>query len=188
MKKKSHDDLFSHDYSIEHSAIYLGSFGASEQGVDHRLAESAIKTLFVLDQKSNSPIKILLNNIGGDWYHGMAIYDAIRACKNHVTMTVYGQAMSMGSIVLQAADTRVMMPNAAIMIHHGTDWFGGHSEEFQKHARQCRRVTNMMVGIYCERTGLSQRKVKELLKFSSYLSAKESVKLGFADHIFQGGK
>lgn len=188
MKKKNHDDLFSYDYSLEHSVVYLGSFGQSESGVDHRLAESAIKTLFVLDKSKTAPINIFLNNVGGDWYHGMAVYDAIRSCSNEVIITVYGQAMSMGSIILQAADQRIMMPNSTMMIHHGTDWIGGHSEEVQTQAKHCREITKAMIDIYCSRSGLNKQKVKDLLKFGSWISAKESVKLGLADNIFQGGK
>ena len=80
--------------------IYMGEI--LDGGTDHVMAERVIKALHVLDANSEAPIAILMNNPGGDEYHGLAIYDAILGCKNHVAITAYGHAMSMGSIILQA--------------------------------------------------------------------------------------
>ena len=46
----------------------------------------------------------------------MAIFDAIKICRSHVTILVYGQAESMSSIILQAADKRIMMPNSTLYV------------------------------------------------------------------------
>jgi ATP-dependent protease ClpP protease subunit len=56
---------------------------------------------------------------GGTWENGMVIYDAIRSCRSYVTMLVHGQAYSMGAVILQAADFRVIQPNASVMVHAG---------------------------------------------------------------------
>ena len=45
-----------------------------------------------------------MHSVGGNWNDGMAIFDAIELCQSYVTIIVYGQAESMSSIILQAAD------------------------------------------------------------------------------------
>src|SRR5271166_6582243 len=106
-----------HDYSIHipSRTIFMGTENLSEtdfeeSGVDTSMAERQIKNLHLLDSISKDEITILMNNIGGDVIHGMAIYDAIRSCQSHITIKVLGHAMSMGSIILQAADERLMLP------------------------------------------------------------------------------
>ena len=96
------------------------------------MAERAIKALHILDSTAptgDKPITVIMNNPGGDEYHGMAIYDAIKSCKNHVTIVVFGMAMSMGSIILQAADKRVMSANSRVMIHYGTWGINDHPKK-----------------------------------------------------------
>jgi len=143
------------DHSVDEASrtIYLGSIGSTddeESGVDHLMAERLIKGMSFLENRSNKPIRILMNNPGGNWYHGMAIYDAIRLSSCHCTIVVYGYAMSMGSVILQAADVRVMMPNSRVMIHYGSDGAYGHSKIFEKLAQETRRINLEMENIYLD--------------------------------------
>jgi len=61
-----------------------------------------------------------MNSIGGDWSHGMAIYDAIKLSNNYITIINMSAATSMTSIILQSADYRIMAPNGHCMIHDGS--------------------------------------------------------------------
>jgi ATP-dependent protease ClpP protease subunit len=92
-----------------------------------------------------------MNNPGGDWYHGMAIYDAIKYSSCECTIKVYGHAMSMGSIILQAADHRIMMPNSRFMIHYGYDGKAGHAKIVYKWADEGKRVNWEMENLYLEK-------------------------------------
>jgi len=116
--------------------IYIGSTSieeGEESGVDYLMAEKAIKALHILDSSAaEQPITIILNNPGGDVVHGLAIYDAIRHCRNHVTIKVYGHAMSMGAIILQAADERLMSENSVMMLHYGTNSVDGHTKNVER--------------------------------------------------------
>lgn len=134
--------------------IYMGSmssdFEGNESGVDNVMAEYFIKGMHVLEAKSSKPVTVIMNNPGGDWYHGMAIYDAISCSPCEITIKVYGYAMSMGSIILQAADHRVMMPNSRFMIHYGYDGRSGHSKIVYKWADEGKRINHHMENIYLE--------------------------------------
>ena len=93
MSDKSKEIEFFFDYGIDvkTKTLYMGSegYGADdgETGTDFAMAEKVIKGLHVLDSMTQQGITIIMNNLGGDFYHGLAIYDAIKACKNQVKIT-----------------------------------------------------------------------------------------------------
>lgn len=200
-KKTEHDVLghfYEYDVFLPTRTLYMGScsedWNGGESGVDYAMAERVVKGLHVLDCTSPKPpqdgsITVLMNNVGGDWYHGMAIYDAIRACENHVTIKVVGHAMSMGAVILQAADERVVHPNARIMVHVGyQSHASNHPRIVQKWAEEYKKVDAQLEEIFLARIRekhptFSLEKVKELLLFDTILSAQEAVDLGLADRI-----
>jgi len=181
------------DYSIDISSktLYMGSSSGDdegESGVDHKMAERVIKGLHMLDRKVENGLTIIMNNPGGEWYHGMAIYDAIKACQNHVTIKVFGYAMSMGSLILQAADERVLAPHARFMIHYGSTGYAGHSKNFIKWAKEEEALNDIMEGIYLEKIKIkkprfNKKHLRELLKFDTFLSPEEVIELNLADRI-----
>jgi ATP-dependent Clp protease protease subunit len=192
------DKLYEHDLFIPTRTIYMGSFGKDweehETGVDFTMAESVIKSLMILETIApkagqSDDITIIMNNPGGDWYHGMAIYDAIKSCPHHITIKVYAHAMSMGSIILQAADERVMMPNSRLMIHYGYSGHNNHSKVVQKWAEEDKKIASQMEAIYLEKIReknpkFTVKKMREMLSFDTILSAEETVALGLADRVF----
>ncbi len=195
-KRDSRDDLDRfHEYGVHipTRTLYLGSLTASdegESGVDAFMVERIAKNLRVLDAIAKEPITIIMNNPGGDMYHGFAIYDAIVACRSHVTIEVLGHAMSMGSVILQAADERVMHPNSSQMIHYGTLAFSGHSKTGIKWADQEKKLSNKMEQIYLAKMKKKDplytlQRLRHLLDHDTFLSAEESVKLGLADKVLK---
>ena len=117
------EDPHSYGVDVKHREIYLhGHHGAFEEdpGVEYRMASTFIKNIRSLDLTNKDPIIVHMHSIGGNWGDGMAIYDAISMCKSYITVVVYGQAESMSGIILQAADSRIMMPNAYFMAHYGS--------------------------------------------------------------------
>jgi len=191
------DKFYENDIYIPSRTIFMGSFGAdwdgNETGVNHAMAENVIKGLHILDRIAPKPpasdeITIIMNNPGGEWYHGMAIFDAIQECQSKVTIRATGHAMSMGSIILQAADERVMTPNAKFMIHYGTSGFSNHTKIVQKWAEEDKKVMEQMEQIYMDRITqkhpkFTLKKLRDMLNFDTILTAQETVDLGLADRI-----
>ena len=193
-KRVNRDDVDKfHDYKlyIPTRTIYMGSEATDddgESGCDSAMAERVIKNLHILDTISQAPITVIMNNIGGDVYHGLSIYDALQLCQSEIIVKVLGHAMSMGSIILQAADTRLMAPTSRQMIHYGTIDWGGHTKTFQKWAHEGSKVNRWMEDLYL--TKIKQKhpnfkvdEIKNMLDHDTFLTAKESVKLGLADSI-----
>lgn len=194
-RKFNRDDIDKfHDYSIHipTRTVFIGSEENSveygESGTDGAMAERAIKNLHLLEALSKEPIIILMNNIGGDEYHGFGIYDAIKLCKSHVTVKVLGHAMSMGSIILQAADERVMAPTSRQMIHYGTWGVHDHAKTSRKWSDEGVKIDEWMERMYLEKIrqknpDFTLKKLEKMLDHDTFLTAAESVELGLADKV-----
>lgn len=200
-RRVNRDDIDKfHDYSlhIPSRTIYMGSEHIndddfSESGVEATMAERQIKNLHILEMVSNDPITIILNNPGGDVNHGLAIYDAIKSCKSHVTIKVFGHAMSMGSIILQAADERIMAPNASQMIHYGTLGVDKEAKTVYKIVEECKRIDKWMENMYLAKIQerqphFTRARLQRLLNHDTFLTAAQSVELGLADKILGEGE
>jgi ATP-dependent Clp protease protease subunit len=197
LDKDELDRYFHHSVDVANRVVYIGSgkyTGDGEAtGVDSELAERVIKSLHVLDHQfevDDKPIVIQLNCPGGDYTEGMAIYDAIMECKNHVTIKVYGQASSMGSIILQAGDVRIMSPNSTMLLHYGTFGIHGDSISATTHADFEKKVRVTMENLYLRKLKekhprYTRSKLQSLLNHDTILTADEVVKLGLADSILE---
>jgi ATP-dependent Clp protease, protease subunit len=142
------------------------------------------KGLLVLSG-STEDITIILNSGGGSFVDGMGIFDAISHISNiHITIRVEGEASSMGSVILQAADHRVATRNAVFMLHDGSDSYGdGTCRDFERAAAFSKRGRETMYEIFANRTGKSVAYYRRLLAHDWYLSADEALKEGLIDEI-----
>jgi ATP-dependent protease ClpP protease subunit len=184
-KKDDVDQFMDNHIYLPTRTIYMGSMnsydGDQESGVDYSMAETVIKALHILDNqdaasmKGEKPINIIMNNIGGDVYHGMAIYDAISNCKNHVTIRVHGHAMSMGSIILQAADQRIMTRHSRIMIHYGHFGLHENNKTVYKWANESKKFDTIMEDIFLDKI---QDNKLTLEKFLSIINKTEDIPVG----------
>lgn len=196
-RRSTPDDIeifYEYGIHVPTRTLYMGSESADwdggETGVDYLMAERVIKGLRLLDSFADTPITIVMNNLGGDVIHGMAIYDAIKACRSQVTVRATGHAMSMGSIILQAADVRHITPNSWFMIHYGTDSMHNHSKIVQQWAKWADRYNTIMEDLYLERIrqkhpNFTRAKLKKMLNFDTILDAKATVELGLADEVVE---
>jgi ATP-dependent protease ClpP protease subunit len=172
-----------------------------EPGVEFSMANRLIKNLRLLDTTNNKPILIHMKTCGGDWHEGMAIYDAISYCKSYVTILNYTHARSMSSIILQAADNRVMMPHSHFMYHHGSYGVYGDWAKVQSIIDWDRKIPDIMLGLYADRMtttkagkyhGQSTDKIKKMIqrqlekKVDVFFTAEETIESGLADSIFDG--
>jgi ATP-dependent Clp protease protease subunit len=201
MAKPKKDDIthfIEEDIHLPSRTVYIGSVGSNEEdgeehGVNHAMSERAIKNLFILDKSAptgDQPITILMNNPGGDVSHGNAIYDAIKMCKNHVTIIVFGQASSMGSIILQAADERIMTPRSILMMHYGNATYDDHSKNVERWVEYNKKYDKEMIEMFMEKIKEVKPEMKDAtfansINFDKILSAKEALELNLIDGILE---
>ncbi len=193
-------EIHASNIDVENRIIYLQEKEdtSDSPGVDFRMVQNFTKNINILQNISSDPITIYLQTIGGCWWSGMGVYDAIRLCKCKVTVVGYGQICSMGTIIIQAADRRILMPNCVFMCHYGSSEISGDYLSSQNEARIEKEMTNKMVEIYaekCHRYGHffmdredSLGKVKTYIKRKMkdgdwYLNADQALDYGFIDKI-----
>lgn len=122
--RQSHNIDQIHNYSIDIRSreIFLHSClegGDEEGGVDYRSATLLHKNMRYLNSLSRDPIIIHMHIPGGEWSDCTSIYDAISLSESPVGIIIYSRAESSGSVILQGADVRIMMPSSYMLIHYG---------------------------------------------------------------------
>lgn len=204
------EEMHLHGLNIKDFSVYLTGTekfyegddrNFDEPGIEYQMATRFIKNLHILSGKnSRRPILVHMKTCGGYWEEGMAIYDALCACPNPITILSYTHARSMSSLILQAADKRVLMPHSYFLFHEGTLELQGTNRSVLSGADWIKRVVNpIMLEIYTQalkRKGKYSRwspsRIRAILqghmdkKEDVYLTAQEAVDWGFADEIFGG--
>lgn len=209
LKIKSEDLLFHlHEFDVDLISNHIYLMGVdrgyeitqdgAEPGIDYVIAKRFIKNInMCMRVNPNKPILIHMKTCGGLWEEGMAIYDAIKSCPSPVIILNYTHARSMSSIILQAADKRVMMPNSHFMFHDGTYGIDGTVKQVRSSLEFDRINSITMLNIYAEKMnekgefkGKGLVKIRKWLrdqmdkKEDVFLSSQKAVDLGFADEIF----
>ena len=177
------DDLFerheigevSDDGSVE--VILYGAIGGLF-GID---AWAFAKDLKKVDA---STLNVRLDTGGGSIFDGIAIYNALVDHPANVVMTVDSVAASMGSVILQAADERIMNRGAQLMIHNPWAAYGGTAEEFRDVADFLDGLRSTLVDIYAARSDSDVTTWDDqLVDKDTWLSAEAAVELGLADAV-----
>jgi len=120
--------------------------------------------------------------MGGDILAGNAIASVLRNSTSHVTTNVVGIAASMGAVISQAGDTRLIAEDAHFNIHHGSQANVGRGTK-DEHLGAIDTLTKLdavMLNSF-KKTGLSEDELNSIMKLDKLLSAEEAVTLGFFD-------
>ena len=180
---KTRKDLEAWNASSDEHRIY-NYFG----GVD---AGSAISCMDVLGnwsrRQSNGEFTIIFNSPGGSVIHGLALYDFLidlRQRGHKITTVARGMAASMGGILLQAGDRRLIGQNAHMLIHEVSTLNFGKISEIEDELKFTKRLQDRCLDILADRSTLSKAQIKtRWARKDWWLSADETIKFGFADEI-----
>lgn len=190
MAKKADSQMFMlHDLDETSRTIVLSDLAEGE--TEAQRVSKFIKSLMILDNQAplgDKDIYVVLNHEGGSVYDGMAIYDAIQSTRNPVIVTVYGKAMSMGAIILQAASVRRLMPHSVVMIHHGHTGLEDHKRVVESWIEFGKKYDPKLDEILYNRIKekhpkFTRKELDKLLNFDTLLTAEEAVELGLADVV-----
>lgn len=209
LKVKSEDLIYhmhEYDVDLESNHIYLMGVDRGydvtgdivEPGIEFVISNRFIRNInLCMRVNPGKPIVIHMKTCGGLWEEGMAIYDAIKACPSQVTILNYTHARSMSSLIFQAADKRVMMPNSIFMYHDGTYTIDGTYKQAKYTLEFDKKNEVTMLDIYANRmndkgsmAGQGVSKIKKFLRYQMdkkedvFLTAEQTVELGLADEIF----
>ena len=197
-------DTMEYDVLIDTREIFLHSTPDNcetdfEMGIDYRMANRFSKLISYFEHQNKRPILIHVCSIGGIWEYGMAIFDRIAMSPCIVTTLSYAHARSMSSILIQAADYRVLTPNCDVLVHLGDSELGNSPHEHSMaEAKWAERLSERMMQIYAKRCargpffkrkryaktgviGFLKRQIRD--KAEWYMDGREAIEYGFADAI-----
>jgi len=162
----------------------IGSFGISAKG-------------FIDEVKSMNPaaIHLVINSGGGSVFDAFAIYDFLTTSRFHVSVEIQGIAASAATVIALAGDARpVMTQNSFFMIHNPfvtmMDMDAFEAEELREKAKSLEstadlldRITDKLINIYAQATGLNKADIKQMMDDETWLDAQQALELGFLSDV-----
>lgn len=132
-------------------------------------------------------LTIKLDTHGGSVFDGLHLYDVIMGLrdKGHkVVVHVRGKAWSMGSILLQAADVRIMSPNSWFMIHKVSAGTMGRIEDMEEDVDFYGKINAQGMAILASRSKWTVKDLKDRsYKKELWMTAKQAKRHGFCDRV-----
>lgn len=129
-------------------------------------------------------IELHINSYGGSVKEGVAIYNLLKQKKcKEIVAYVDGFAYSIASVILQAADRRVMGVGTSLLIHNMWLSVAGNAEYLRKAADDLDVLMESNRQIYLERATVSEEELIEMMNAETYLTPEQAVEKGFADEV-----
>jgi ATP-dependent protease ClpP protease subunit len=185
---------------IKNREIYLHSTTDREEesGVEFSSAVKFQKNIRYLNLISQDPILVHMHLPGGVWEDCLGMFDTIKCSKAKVTILAYAKVESASSVLFQAADKRILMPNTHVLIHYGSLSIDNEHKAVMSSVQWSEKESQKMIDIFTDRC-LSSPLAKEknwkkmiikkhimsqlATKSDWILTSEEAVYYGFADGV-----
>jgi len=161
---------------------FIDSFGGP-WGVSAREVVDAIGA-----RDDYEKIQVRINSGGGDLFEAYAIYNRLKAHFAPVEVYIDGLAASAASVIAMAGDVINMAENAWLMVHE--PWTGavGNASDMREQAELLDRNTEMLIGIYAERSGAQPEVVRDWITAETWFTGPEALTAGLVDQVTQPNK
>ena len=143
--------------------------------------------LYLESETPSKDISFYINSPGGTVTSGLAIYDTIKYVRPDISTVCFGQAASMGSLLLAAGakGKRFGLPHSRIMIHQPSGGFQGQAADIDIQAREILSLRARLNEIYAEHTGQALEVIEKRMDRDSFLSPKEAMEFGLIDGVVE---
>jgi ATP-dependent Clp protease protease subunit len=175
---------------LEASGIYfLGD--VNDQAAEH-MGQALTSMAVQREGDAEQPITIYINSGGGSVGAGLAMMQIIYRLRTLYNVTINtvitGYAYSMGAVIFQAGDRRLMGSFSTMMLHSPQWQLSGDDETvFNDYADLARHYKNLVSNIFFQRSGKHDAAWWESYIYSGrdrFLTAQECIELGLADEIY----
>jgi ATP-dependent Clp protease protease subunit len=141
--------------------------------------------LFLESENPTKDISFYINSPGGVVTSGLAIYDTMNYIRPDVSTVCFGQAASMGSLLLAAgkAGKRYALPHSRIMMHQPSGGFQGQATDIEIHAREILNLKARLNQIYVKHTGKSLEVIEQNIERDNFLSPEDAKEFGLIDEV-----
>ncbi len=178
--KRQQDRNQAEDYANGQFMLFSTVDTPTVRGMTQSLSEYA-------RQKPGAPITLVLNSPGGSVLDGLALYDLLldlRGDGHYVTTHARGMAASMGGILLQAGDKRIMSSNAQLLIHKVSNIAFGDLDSLEDKVEHTKRLNERLLDILASRSLVEREEIeKGWHRKDWWLDAAGSLERGFCDEV-----
>lgn len=150
----------------------IGFFGISAQDFIREL--NALKV---------DDLEVRISSYGGEVFDGIAILNALRAHPANITVVVDSLAASIASVIAQAGDKRIIMPNATMMIHEAAGIGTGNAQDMRDTADVLDRMSDNIASVYAQRSGKPVEEWRDAMRAETWYGADEAVAAGLMDEV-----
>ena len=128
-----------------------------------------------------------INSPGGIVSSGLAIYDTMQYIRPKVSTLCFGQAASMGSLLLTAGakGMRFATPNARIMVHQPSGGFQGQASDIEIQAKEILALRERLNRIYARHTGQTMDKIEKSVDRDTFMTPEVAKEFGLIDDIIE---
>jgi len=141
--------------------------------------------LFLESENPKKDISMYINSPGGIVTSGLAIYDTMQYIRPDVSTVCFGQAASMGSLLLTsgAKGKRYSLPNCRVMLHQPSGGFQGQATDIEIHAKEILDLKSRLNEIYHKHTGKPVKEIEKALERDNFLKPEDAKNFGLIDHV-----
>jgi ATP-dependent protease ClpP protease subunit len=136
--------------------------------------------------KEAGPVSLItvdLDSMGGSFFDGLSMYQALKDHPARVVINVGACAASSASLLAMSGDEIVMDETSTMLIHPVWSVTAGNADQHRKTADSLDLLSESAVTAYASRTGMSTDEVRSLMAEDRFMSAKEALELGFCTSI-----
>lgn len=184
------ENFLMYGIDIHHRRIYFGYLDHAETedeyGHDFHFTSVALAIRGIdkmLDFTNKEPIEIHMTSFGGEPYNMLALLDKILECPCPVKFYGRGRISSSASWIMAVCDERYLAENTNVMIHDGSDGFGGKMTDMEIYTEEATRLQDRLNKIYAENSRMPKSFWDAIVRRDVFLTAEETVLLGLADAI-----
>lgn len=135
------------------------------------------------DTHPPTPIWLHIYSPGGSLFAGLGVADQLKSIKTPVYSIVEGYCASAATLISMACTRRYIMPSGFVLIHQLSSFFWGTYEQFKDEKNLLDMAMERLRKFYVERSKISEEEITGLLKRDSWFNARQSLEMGFVDHI-----
>ncbi|MBL6694060.1 MAG: ATP-dependent Clp endopeptidase proteolytic subunit ClpP [SAR86 cluster bacterium] len=157
-------------------------------GIDDYVANLVVaQLLFLESEDSKKDIYLYINSPGGVITSGLSILDTMNYLKCDVSTVCFGQAASMGAVLLAAGKKgkRFVLPNSRVMIHQPLGGARGQETDIQIQAKEIKTLRERLNGILANCSGQSIKKIEKDTERDFFMDAQAAIKYGLADKVLE---
>ena len=157
-------------------------------GIDDYVANLVVAQLLLLESEDpKKDIYLYINSPGGVITSGLSILDTMNYLKCDVSTVCFGQAASMGAVLLAAGkkDKRFVLPNSRVMIHQPLGGARGQETDIQIQAKEIKTLRERLNGILANCSGQSIKKIEKDTERDFFMDAQAAIKYGLADKVLE---